>query len=205
MTKDWTGNHVAYSKTLGASSHADHDREQHDYYATEPKAVRLLLEIEKFEGTIWECACGEGSLSEEMKRLGYEVYSSDLVNRGYGEQLDFLSDKIELVLSSTNKTINMNIVTNPPYRYANEFIVRALSIIKTGKKLALFLPIRYLEGKARKKIFAAYPPKKIWVSSSRLICAMNGEFDKQKGSAVSYAWFVWEKGYEGSTIIDWFN
>ena len=67
--KDWTGNSVAYSKTLGASSHSNQEREVNDYYATEPKAVKLLLEIEKFEGSIWECACGEGSLSEEMKKI----------------------------------------------------------------------------------------------------------------------------------------
>ena len=203
--KDWTGNSVAYAKTLGASSHASYEREQHDYYATEPKAVRLFLEIEKFEGKIWECACGEGSLSEEMKLLGYDVYSSDLVNRGYGEQFDFLSGNMSNYLSETNKTIDMNIITNPPYKYANDFIVKALSIMQQGKKLALFLPIRYLEGKARKKIFKENPPKIIYVSSSRLICAINGEFHKQKGSAVSYAWFVWEKGYQGTTTIDWFN
>ena len=55
------------------------------------------------------------------------------------------------------------------------------------------------------KIFKENPPKIIYVSSSRLICAINGEFHKQKGSAVSYAWFVWEKGYQGLTTIDWFN
>jgi hypothetical protein len=196
--KDWTGNSVAYAKTLGASSHASYEREKNDYYATEPKAVKLFLEVEKFEGKIWECACGEGSLSEEMKRLGYDVYSSDLVDRGYGEVKDFLSIK-------NNQQTDMNIITNPPYKYANDFIVKALSIMQHGKKLSLFLPIRYLEGKARKKIFKENPPKIIYVSSSRLICAINGEFHKQKGSAVSYAWFVWEKGYQGSTTIDWFN
>ena len=138
-------------------------------------------------------------------RLGYDVYSSDLVDRGYGEQFDFLSGNMSNYLSETNKTIDMNIITNPPYKYANDFIVKALSIMKEGKKLALFLPIRYLEGKARKKIFKENPPKIIYVSSSRLICAINGEFHKQKGSAVSYAWFVWEKGYQGTTTIDWFN
>ena len=194
--KDWTGNSVAYSKTLGASSHAAHDREQHDYYATEPKAVRLLLECEDFVGDIWECACGEGSLAEEMKRQGYLVYSSDLVDRGYGEIEDFLT--------ITDPT-DMHIITNPPYKYANDFIVKAMELLQDGKKLALFLPIRYLEGKARKQIFKLYPPRTVYVSSSRLICAINGTFDMQKGSAVSYAWFVWVKGYNGKTTLEWFN
>jgi len=199
MKKDWTGNSVSYSKTLGASSHSDTEREVYDYYATEPKAVRLLLEIEQIKGKIWECACGEGYLSEEMKRLGYEVYSTDIIDRGYGDKImDFLG--IDNCLE-----VNMNIITNPPYRYANDFILKAISIMSNGNKLALFLPIRYLEGKARKETFRKFPPKTVHISSSRLACAMNGKFDEMKGSAVSYAWFVWEKGYKGETILKWFN
>lgn len=197
--KDWTGNSQTVYKNIGASNHTDNDRQSHDYYATEPKAVRMLLELEKFEGKIWECACGEGHLSEEMKRLGYEVYSTDLINRGYGDgQVDFLG--IE-----NHETIDMNIITNPPYIYANEFIEKALDIMTEGNKLALIMPTRYLEGKARKRIFTDTPPKVLYVSSSRLKCAINGNFEAMTGSAVSYAWFVWQKGHKQDTILKWFN
>jgi len=54
--------------TLGASNHSDEIREQNDYYATDPKAVRLLLEREQFSPTVWECACGQGHLSAELAR-----------------------------------------------------------------------------------------------------------------------------------------
>ena len=202
MKKDWTGNSTAYAKTLGATSHSTTERQQHDYYATEPKAVNFLLQLEDFKGSIWECACGEGHLSEEIKKHGFDVYSTDLIDRGYGNGVfDFLS--IENTIS-----IDHNIITNPPYRYANDFILKALSIMKTGKKLALFLPIRYLEGKARKHIFLEHPPKTVYVSSSRLLCAKNGEFEQMiagGGSAVAYAWFVWEKGFNGQTELQWFN
>ncbi len=203
--KDWKGNSVAYSKTLGASSHCDHDRPEMDYYATEPKAVRLLLELEKFEGKIWECACGEGHLSEEIKKHGYEVRSSDIIDRKYSGRGDCENGEIYDFLSIENTATDMNIITNPPYAYADDFIVKGMEILQEGKKLALFMPIRYLEGKARKKIFAAYPPKTVYVSSSRLKCAMNGDFENMKGSAVSYAWYVWVKGYKGDTILKWFN
>lgn len=133
-----------------------------------------------------------------MLRLGYDVYSSDIIDRGYGEIIDFLS------IENCNE-IDMHIITNPPYRYANDFILKSLSIMKTGYKLALFLPIRYLEGKERKQTFRTYPPKVVYVSSSRLKCAINAEFDKITSSAVSYAWFVWQKGYKGDTILKWFN
>ena len=46
--RDWTGNHKSVYTTLGASNHVEHKRQEHDYYATEPKAVELLLEVEKF-------------------------------------------------------------------------------------------------------------------------------------------------------------
>lgn len=196
--KDWTCNDVAVNKTNGFANNSIQIRHNEDYYATEPKAVRLLLELEKFEGDIWECSCGEGHLSEEIKKFGFNVYSSDLINRGYGVVKDFLS------IENFNQT-NMNIITNPPYKYANEFVIKAMTILKEGKKLALFLPIRYLEGKARKRIYKEFPPKTIYVSSSRLICAINGNFHLQTGSAVSYAWLVWQKGYKGETILKWFN
>ena len=196
MTKDWKGKGVSVVKNMGASNHSKVRRPKHDYYATEPKAVRMLLELEKFDGDIWECACGEGHLSKEMIRLNYKVKSTDIVDRGYGSVQDFLK---------VNSKTSFNIITNPPYSEANAFIEKALEILPKGKKLALFLPIRYLEGQSRKKIFLLHPPKTIYVSSSRLECVLNGNFDKMKGSAVGYAWFVWEKGFYGKTSITWFN
>jgi len=108
-------------------------------------------------------------------------------------------------LSIDNKEWEGHIITNPPYRYAKEFIEKSLSIIPDGCLVAMFLPIRYTEGKARKKLFQAHPPKTVYVSSSRLKCAINGNFDAMKGSATSYAWFVWQKGFKGNTTLKWFN
>ena len=85
--KDWVGNSSIRNCNLRKQ-----DAEAHDYYATEPKAVELLLEQEKFSPQVWECACGEGHISEVLKANGYNVLSSDLVDRGYGEVRDFLSN-----------------------------------------------------------------------------------------------------------------
>ncbi len=198
--KDWTGNNKSIYTTLGASNHTTKDRELHDYYATEPKAIELLCELETFSPIIWECACGEGHLSKVLKSKGYKVISSDLVDRGYGTGgVDFLK--------CTKKFIG-DIITNPPYKYAKEFVEHALELVTNGHKVAMFLKVQFLEGKARKELFEKYPPKKIYVSSSRLLCAKNGDFEgmrKGGGSAVAYAWFIWEKGYTGDTIVRWFN
>jgi hypothetical protein len=202
MSKDWIGNGKSIYTTLGASNHTDKEREQHDYYATEPKALELLLEKEKFSPYVWECACGEGHLSEVLKNEGYDVKSSDVVDRGYPETqvIDFLKAESE--------DIPRDIITNPPYKYAKDFVEHALDISMDGTKIAMFLKVQFLEGKARRELFEKHPPKKIYVSSSRLLCAKNGEFEKMRqggGSAVAYAWFIWEKGYKGDTVVRWFN
>ena len=196
--KDWTGNQTSIYKTLGASNHTEKDREENDFYATEPKAIDLLCQVEKFNEWILEPACGQGHLSKRLIEYGYQVYSSDLIDRGYGMQFDFFE----------TKSWHGDIITNPPYKFAQEFIEKSLSIIPNGNKVAMFLKLQFMEGKARKKLFKANPPKTIYVSSSRLLCAKNADFEgmiKGGGSAVAYAWYVWEKGFSGKTVVEWIN
>ncbi|MFA6925073.1 MAG: hypothetical protein WC223_12580 [Bacteroidales bacterium] len=197
--KDWKGDANSVFKTLAASNHSKGKREKHDFYATEPKAAELLLKLEKFSTDIWECACGEGHLSKVFEKAGYKVKSTDLVERGFGKGgVNFLSENI--------KEWNGDIITNPPYKYATEFIEKALQIIPENKKVAMFLKLLFLEGKERKEFFKKYPPKTIYVSSSRLLCSKNAAFKEERDiRVVAYGWFVWEKGYKGTTTIKWFN
>lgn len=183
--------------TLGASNHTLEDRQAEDFYATDPVAMVKLLEIEQFNKDVWECACGQLHLSNVLVENGYNVRNSDIVNRAGTEQLDFLSDEVT--------SWHGDIITNPPYKYAQQFIEKSMSIMNDGNRLALFLKVQFLEGKKRKELFAKYPPKVIYVSSSRIKCAKNGDFDQYDSSAIAYAWFIWEKGYTGDTIIKWFN
>ena len=200
-TKDWTGDSNSVFKTLGASSHGNEDRHKEDYYATEPKATELLLELETFNNDILEPACGEGHMSEVLINAGYNVSSYDLIDRGYGEGvLDFLSGDIQ--------SWHGDIITNPPYKFAKQFVEKSLDIIPEGNKVAMFLKLLFLESKGRKELFINNPPKVVYVSSARLNCAKNGDFKKMKdggGGAQAYAWYIWEKGYKGDTIIKWFN
>jgi len=198
MDKDWRGGNAAVFKTIGASNHKDGERQREDYYATEPSATEWLCKLEKFGGKILEPSCGEGHISKVLIKHGYDVVSRDLIDRGFGQGgMDFLAiDNLEW---------QGHIVTNPPYKYAQEFVEKALRIIPDGYKVAMFLKLTFLEGKSRKHLFQTQPPVRIWVSSSRLQCAMNGDFKGMGGSAMAYAWFVWEKGYRGDTIVKWFN
>lgn len=199
--KDWNGNKNSIYKTLGASNHTDKERESNDYYATDPIAIDKLLTVEEPSHFIYECACGEGHLSERLKEKGYEVFSSDIVDRNYGDAV--VQDFFEV-----NKLGGLfDILTNPPYKFAKEFVLHSLELLEEGRTCYMFLKLTFLEGKTRyKELFSKYPPKRIHVFSERVLCAKNGKFKEMQdagGSAVCYAWFVWEKGYKGKTEIDW--
>ncbi len=116
-------------KTCGVA--VDHEnREKDDYYSTDPKAVFELLDREKFEGFIHEPACGEGAISEALISRGYKVYSTDLVDRGYGTpRIDYLMEYAPIA---------ENVVTNPPFTLSVEFVLKALSLT-TGK---VAIPLR---------------------------------------------------------------
>jgi hypothetical protein len=173
------------------------EREINDFYATEPKALEYLLDREAFDDHVWECACGKGHLSEVLKKRGYIVRSTDLIDRGYGESgVDFLEQTTRF---------HGDIITNPPYKYAQRFVEHALKLVSDGNRVAMFLKIQFLEGKGRRKLFEKHPPQYIYVASSRLNCAKNAEFEKYPSSAVAYAWFIWEKGFRGEPIVRWFN
>lgn len=196
--KDWIENNKAVYTCLGASNHALEDRETEDYYATDPKAAELLLEVEPELSYIWECACGEGHLADVFDKANKLGLATDKVYRGYGNlnPIDFLT---------WDDCWNGDIVTNPPYKFAKEFVEKALGIIKTGRKVAMFLKVTFLEGKARKEFFKKNPPKTIYVCSGRIPCAKNGDFDKYPSSAIAYAWYVWEKGFTGKPTVEWIN
>lgn len=171
-------------------------REENDYYATDPNAMRVLLERETFSPNVWEVACGEGNLSEVLKEYGYNVYSTDLIDRGYQDEIiDFLKN---------DKKFNGDIITNPPFKYTTEFILNSLDAVPEGNKVAMFLKLNYLAGKKRyQEIYRKYPPMTVYVFSGRMGCSKNNTPEGFKGGPMNYAWFIWEKGKQGPTEIKW--
>ena len=179
---------------IGASNHSEHERHKEDYYATDPVAIDYLLKFEDFENVL-EPACGEGHLSKRLIELGVDVHSSDLINRGYGEVVDFFNiDSWE-----------GDLITNPPYKIAQKFVEHSVEIIPEGRKVAMFLKLTFLEGQSRRKMFEKFPPKTVYVFSKRIKCARGGDFNSFSSSAVAYAWFVWKKGYTGKPKIEWID
>ena len=198
---DWTGNGNSIFKTLGASNHTDKKREANDFYATSPEAIDLLLSKIELPTQVLEPACGSGCLSERLAQYGHDVKSYDIVDRGYGECMDFF------LMTEPPFAGDFAIVTNPPYKFAKEFVLHALHIVPPGGLVCMFLKTTFAEGSGRyKELFRNSPPLKVLQCINRVLCAKNGDFDYMRrhgGSAVAYAWWVWRRGHTGPTILDW--
>lgn len=183
--------------TIGQFASFTEARAKDDFYPTPPEMTRSLLSVEKFDGEIWEPACGDGAMSQVLESEGYAVRSSDLVSRGYGKGgVDFLFGRHDPVA---------NIVTNPPFKLTEQFIDMA---IKTAeKKVAMLGRLAMLEGQERRKMWDSTPIARVWVFSKRIACVKPGDADYGtkggKGGMIAYAWFVWEHGYTGRPQLGW--
>lgn len=185
------------SQIVGGSS--IYGREENDYYATPASCTEKLLEKEHFVGSILEPCCGEGHISKTLKKYGFKVSSNDLINRGYGETFkDFLTEDFK---------IYDNVITNPPFKYAQEFIEKSLSL--SNNKVAIFAKLQLLEGVKRREMFKNSPLKKVYVFTKRQTPLRNGQAlnpnGKKWASTMCFAWFVFEKGYNGQPMIDWID
>lgn len=199
--KDWIGNRNSIFKTLGASNHTEKERERDDFYATSPIAIDLLKKKIDLPYKILEPACGSGCLSERLKEHNHDVYSYDIVDRGYRKVQNFFEMLIPPIEG------DFAIVTNPPYKYALEFVKHSLNIVPNNNLVCMFLKTTFAEGKRRyNELFSVTPPTCVLQCIERVLCAKNADFDymvNHGGSAVSYAWWVWRKGYKGKTILEW--
>lgn len=176
---------------------SEKNREIQDFYPTPPYATLKLLEKEKFFGSIYEPACGDGAISKILKDKypNQKIFSTDLINRGYGEKID-----VDFLTYDYKKFKPDNIITNPPYKLAQEFIEKSLEL--AGYKVAMLLKLNFLEGQKRYELFKSTPLRSVYIFSKRLSFDKGEEKGKGNG-LLAYAWYVWEQEYVGSPVIDW--
>lgn len=165
-------------------------RDPQDFYPTPRGVTEALLQHEQFSASVWEPACGDVAISEVFKDAGYSVDSSDLIDRGYGDVEDFM----------TSDRRAENIITNPPFEKAEEFVRNALSC--TTGKVAMFLPLTFLESRKRESLLADSCLKTVYVFVDRVSLYKDGSANRGGGRA-AYSWFVWEHGYEGPPTLGW--
>lgn len=167
------------------------EREKDDFYPTPPGGSRALLAVERFQGPIWEPACGDGAISKVLEAAGHDVISTDLVARGYGHaRIDFLMER---------QLLAPTIITNPPFKFAEAFLAKAVDL--GAEKVALLCRLAWLEGAARRTMFEATALTRVWVFSRRLHIARPDYTGK--GGLIAFAWFIWERGHQGPPTLGW--
>jgi len=157
-----------------------------DDFPTPPWATRALMEhvlhpVDR-NWRIWEPACGRGYMADALREYCPTVLASDIHCYGvFAEVRDFLWHQ---------KPYEVDwIITNPPYRLAQQFAERALDIAKDG--VALLVRTQFLEGISRyEQLFSKAPPILIAQFTER-VPMVKGRVDPKISTASSYCWLVW--------------
>lgn len=161
-------------------------RQERDFYPTPQNVVWSLLSAERFDGPIWEPACGNGQLAMELEKgTGCRVWGTDIVPQGFGKTADFLKVKPQA------GRLNANIVTNPPFNLALEFIEHGMAF--RPLKMALLLKSTYFHASTRLPLFEKYPPDMIYPLTWR------PDFLNLGRPTLEVSWFVWSRGFDGLT------
>lgn len=171
-----------------------HNRETNDFYPTPASTTHALMRREIFVGNVWEVASGNGSMSKVIEEYN-DCISSD-IRRGK----DIYGEKRVNFLRTVRKVDN--IITNPPYRYAVEFVKHSLEC--ADKKVAMLMKLVFLEGVTRYELFTTTPLKTVYVFCRRQKITIRGK-EMKNSSMIAYAWFVWDKSYYGKPVIEWMN
>ena len=184
------------SGSVHSMANVSGNRNASDYYQTPYSLTEKLLNREYFDKnkTILEPCCGNGAILKVLKENNYKCYGYDINDNNH---TDFLlqNDKVPYI------------ITNPPFRLAKEFILHMKEVVE--EKFALLLPLNYLHGKERFDIIwtdKQFPLYKVYVLTRYPMLTQDIREDgKYKTGMMVYAWYIWDKQYNGNPSIDWID
>jgi len=171
-----------------------------DDFPTPPWATRALLEVlsrnrNLNEQTCLEPACGRGYMLRPLAEYFEVSEGFDIFQYGKNELRDFLTYPYR------EQSYDW-VITNPPFRLAEDFIRKALVIARIG--VAILARTVFLESVGRyQNLYKNTPPVK-FIQFSERVPMVRGRVDKKASSATGYAWFVWEKNLEEKPQLMWF-
>jgi hypothetical protein len=171
-----------------------------DDFPTPPWATRALIEHvidghRTHEMSCLEPACGRGYMSRPLSERFQKVESADLLDYGYGEVRDFLSYPY---LAASHDWV----ITNPPFKLAQEFIERSLLVATEG--VAILARTVFLESIGRYQALFKHNPPTYFAQFSERVPMIKGRVDPKASTATGYAWFVWVKSAKVSgTQLVW--
>jgi hypothetical protein len=159
-----------------------------DFFPTERAAtVALLRQFGPLlrPGAVWEPACGAGHIAKVLVEHGLSVVASDLNDRGYGTPArDYLTAAPPPLLRA--------IVTNPPFKFAEQFIRKAVG---EAEVVAMLLKSDYWHTKGRMKLFEELKPR--W--EAKLTWRI--DFTGQGRPIMNCSWNIWTRGWSGDCSV----
>ncbi|MGE3932374.1 MAG: SAM-dependent DNA methyltransferase [Rhodospirillaceae bacterium] len=159
-----------------------------DYFPTPPWATRALVahvigpDLVAGKSCL-EPACGEGHMARPLGEFFASVAASDGYDYGGNRVADFLSggfDPVDWV------------ITNPPFRLAERFVLRGLGLARVG--VAMLCRGSFLESERRHRALFAPHPLAVYAPFVERVPMFKGRLDPAGSTATAYAWFVWRQG-----------
>jgi hypothetical protein len=179
------------------------ERDPHDWYVEPSECSAALFSMEYFEGVVWDPACGLGRIVAQARLAGLDAVGTDLVRRSSlcADSFDFLKRSFEPEFC--------NIVMNPPFSLAEEFVREALRITPTGGKVAAILPLVWVSGFSSKRDWLPNSPLKTLYPISPRPSMPPGKVVasgiKPGNGTKDFAWLVWQNGYSGNASVRFMN
>lgn len=162
-----------------------------DDFPTPPWATRALIEHVLWQETqslaalsCLEPACGAGHMAKVLAEYFKAITCYDICDYGFGQQRDYLR--------SPYATGSWDwVITNPPFRLAEEFVLRSLEVARIG--VAILARTVFIESVGRyEKLFRSRPPT-TYAQFTERVPMVKGRLDKKATTATSYCWLVWHK------------
>lgn len=155
-----------------------------DLFPTPPWATRALCELlnsDLSHKRVWEPACGLGHMVRPLAEYFETVFASDVHDYGHGQVLDFLRPYEGPAFDW--------IITNPPFRLAEQFAHTAIDRATEG--VALLVRTAFLESVGRyASLFSRRPPKAVLQFTER-VPMHRGRVVENGSTATAYCWLVW--------------
>jgi hypothetical protein len=164
-----------------------------DFFPTPPWATRALCEhvIDIRGKTVWEPACGDFAMVNPLREYAQFVVASDVHQYGRNAVRDFLWPDVadNPALGEGQRPKVDWIITNPPFRLAEQFVNRGLELAGIG--VAVLVRTVFLESIARyENLFRDRPPM-IFAPFVERVPMVKGRLDRNVSTATAYCWLVW--------------
>lgn len=172
-------------------------------YETPRWPIEAILDVELTTRYVLDPCSGLGAIGVVCRQRLLDVEEMDIeawsehfpgLMQGHSYCADFLRHDADLSHST--------VIMNPPFSKAEKFVDHALAL--GARKVICFQRQAWRESVTRRAWWEANPPSRVWVCGARATCwrfdLLVADLSKRGGSAVSMAWYVWERGHKGAEV-----